>query len=150
MDFFKAFDKIKDALDGTDVSEVGCHLAIQINIEDPDASGICYIEVREGELFVQPYNYYDNDAVFTAALKDIVSLASGKLTYERAVESGALTVSGNLEKAALVKRFKSFVRQKGSLKSPSEPSPTPEKKSSGSSRAATVSKKHCRKKSAGE
>ncbi len=106
MDFFQAYDKIKKAFDGTDVSAIDCHLAIQINIAESDASGMCYIEVNEGKLYVEPYNYYDNDAVFTVTVKELVKLATGKQTYEKAIESGALSVSGNLEKAAMVKLFK--------------------------------------------
>lgn len=103
MTYIEAFDKIKSSMKNAKATGVDGHLAIQVNLSDSDASGIFYIEVKDGQVFVEPYNYYDNDAVFTVSTKDMIRIMTGKVTYEKAVQSGILTVSGNLDKAAEIR-----------------------------------------------
>ena len=47
-----------------DVSDIQEHLAYQFNITG-EAEGIFYAEVKEGKLYVEPYEYFDRDAMFT-------------------------------------------------------------------------------------
>ena len=105
MTFFEAYDKIKSAMEKSDAKAVEGHLALQININDADASGIIYIEVRDGQLFVEPYDYYDRDAIITASYKDVVRVMSGRLGYDKAIENGAFAVDGNIERAAELKKL---------------------------------------------
>lgn len=105
MTFTEAFEKVKIAMERSNPAEVNGHLAVQVNLNDEDAHGIMYIEVKDGQLYVEPYDYYDNDAVVTAATKDIVRVMSGRLGYDKAVENGVFTVEGNLEKAAELKKL---------------------------------------------
>ena len=37
-----------------------------------EAEGIFYAEVKEGKLYVEPYEYYDRDAIFTCFGRDII------------------------------------------------------------------------------
>ena len=46
-----------------DVSGIGEHLAFQFDITG-EGQGTFYAEVKEGKLYVEPYEYYDRDAIF--------------------------------------------------------------------------------------
>ena len=105
MTFIEAYEKIKAAMEKSDAAGVDGHLAVQVNLNDADANGIMYIEVKDGQLYVEPYDYYDRDAVLTASYKDVVRVMSGRLGYDKAVENGTFTVEGNVEKAAELKKL---------------------------------------------
>jgi hypothetical protein len=105
MTFIEAYEKIKAAMEKSNPAEVNGHLAIQVNISDLDAQGIMYIEVKDGQLYVEPYDYYDHDAILTASYKDIVRVMGGRLGYDKAIDNGVFAVEGDVEKAAELKKL---------------------------------------------
>lgn len=105
MTFIEAYEKIKAAMEKSDATGVEGHLAVQVDLNDADASGIMYIEVRDGQLYVEPYDYRDRDAILTASYKDVVRVMSGRLGFDKAVENGVFTIEGDLEKAAELKKL---------------------------------------------
>ena len=105
MTFTEAYEKIKSAMDKSNPAEINGHLAIQIDINDPDAKGLMYIEVKDGSLFVEPYDYHDHDAILTASYKDVVRVMSGRLGYDKAIANGVFTIEGNTEKAEELKKL---------------------------------------------
>jgi hypothetical protein len=64
-----------------------------------------YIEVKEGQLYVEPYDYVDHDAILTASCKDIVRVMGGRLGYDKAIENGVFVIEGDVEKAAELKKL---------------------------------------------
>ena len=80
------------------VSDIHEHLAYQFNVTGED-SGIFYVEVKEGKLFVEPYEYYDRDAMFTASAKTFMDIVEGKLDPVLAFTLQKLKVEGNFDKA---------------------------------------------------
>ena len=97
MYFEEAFGKIKTSLQKTKVKALDNHFAVQVRMTDYDCGGTFYIEQKDGQFFVEPYNYFDYDADIEAAFKDIKDIADGKLEMKKAVEDGKLIVSGNLD-----------------------------------------------------
>lgn len=81
-----------------DVSDIQEHLAYQFNITG-EASGIFYVEVKDGKLYVEPYEYYDRDAMFTASAKTFMKIIKGKLDPVVAFTLQKLKVEGNFDKA---------------------------------------------------
>ena len=63
MTFDEIFKKVKDMFQDTDVSHVTEHLAYQFNITG-EGAGSFYVEVKDGKLNIEPYEYYDRDAIF--------------------------------------------------------------------------------------
>ena len=98
MTFQEIVDKVKKEFGSADVSNYEDHLAIQINITG-EGEGAFYVEIKDGNIAVEPYDYADNNAVFTAAGDDIISLFSGKLREQDALESGKLNIQGDMAKA---------------------------------------------------
>ena len=62
MSFEEMFSKAKDLLAKADASGIREHLAYQFNITG-EAHGIFYVEVKDGAIFVEPYEYYDRDII---------------------------------------------------------------------------------------
>lgn len=107
-DFFYEF---KGKFTGADVSDIHEHLAFQFNIEDQEAGGAFYVEVKDGQLYVEPYEYYDRDAMFICAPDVLIKIADGELDPVAAFTEQKLRVEGNIEKAL---RLKDIIEMKRS------------------------------------
>ncbi len=97
MDYFKAFETIKTVLEKADITPDNGHFAIQVRISDEDAGGIFYIEIRDGRVFAEPYDYYDNNADVLTSVKDFKSIIERKTNVSNAVSNGKIQVSGDIE-----------------------------------------------------
>lgn len=98
MTYEEIVAKAKEEFGSADVSNYEGHLALQFNVTG-EGEGIFYAEIHDGKLFIEPFDYKDNDAVLTADGSDIISLFSGALDPAKAFESGKLTVTGDIAKA---------------------------------------------------
>lgn len=110
MTYADFFYKIKGKFMEADLSDLHEHfgqehLAFQFNVEDEEAGGIFYVEVKNGELFVEPYEYYDRDAMFTCAPDVLFKIADGELDPIAAFTDKKLKVEGNIEKALRLKEI---------------------------------------------
>lgn len=105
MTYAEFFYEIKNRFMGTDVSDIGEHLAYQFSIEDEEAGGAFYVEVKDGELFVEPYEYYDRDAMFIADPDTFMKIAEGKMDPVWAFTTQKLKVEGNIDKALRLKEL---------------------------------------------
>lgn len=109
MTFQEYFDGFKAKFDGVDVSDIKDHLAFQFNIDDAEAGGSFYVEVKEGQLSIEPYQYYDRDAAFTCTPETLDKIVTGKTDPIAAFTLQKLKVDGSIEKAL---RLKDIVDQK--------------------------------------
>lgn len=104
MTYAEMFAKVKGMLMEADVSDINEHLAYQFNITG-DAEGIFYAEVKDGKLFVEPYEYFDRDAMFICSAETLFKIADGKTDPILAVTLGRLKVEGNIDKALKLKEL---------------------------------------------
>ena len=103
MTYAEFFYEIKNKFMGADLSDISEHLAFQFNIEDEEAGGIFYVEVKDGVLSVEPYEYFDRDAMFTATPDTFLKIAEGKMDPIWAFTVQKLKVEGNIDKALRLK-----------------------------------------------
>jgi len=80
------------------------HIAVQFNIVG-EGEGAFYIEIDDGRISVQPYEYYDRDAIFTCSAETLFKINEGKLDPVLAVTLGKLKVEGNIDKALYLKKL---------------------------------------------
>lgn len=104
MTFEEMFEKVKGMVQDTDVSSVQENIAFQFNITG-DGSGIFYIEVKDGKLYVEPYEYYDRDAIFICKAKTLFDIMAKKTDPVMAFTLGKLKVEGSIEQALKLKDF---------------------------------------------
>lgn len=105
MTYADLFYEIKGKFMGADVSDIHEHLAFQFNIEDEEAGGAFYVEVKDGVLFVEPYEYYDRDAQFICSPEVLFAIADGELDPVAAFTEQKLRVEGSIEKALRLKEI---------------------------------------------
>ncbi len=111
MTYAEFFAEVKGQFLDADISDVTEHLAYQFNITG-EAEGIFYVEAKEGKLYVEPYEYYDRDAMFTCTAETLMKIAEGKLDPILAVTLQKLKVEGNIEKALKLKSLIDSKRKK--------------------------------------
>lgn len=104
MTFTEFFEKVKQQFMEADVSGIKEHLAYQFNITG-EAEGIFYVEVKDGELFVEPYEYFDRDAILIASADTFIKIAQGKLDPVLAFTLHKLKVEGSIDKALKLKEL---------------------------------------------
>ncbi len=97
MTYEEFFAEVKEQFQKADVSNVTEHLAYQFNITG-EAEGVFYVEVKDGRLYVEPYDYHDRDAVFTAKAETLKKIAAGEQDPILAVTLQKLKVEGNIDK----------------------------------------------------
>ncbi len=100
----EVFNKVKDMIGNVDVSHITEHLAYQFNITG-EGAGIFYVEVRDGKLYIEPYEYHDRDAIFICKADTLFKIISGKTDPVRAFTLGRLKVEGSIEQALKLKKF---------------------------------------------
>ncbi len=104
MTYADLFAKVKGMLVDADVSHVQEHLAYQFNITG-EGEGIFYAEVKEGKLYVEPYEYFDRDVIFTCSGETLLRIMEGKKDPVMAFTLGQLKVEGDFDKALKLKEF---------------------------------------------
>ena len=104
MTYQEMFGRVEQLLAAADASGIGEHLAFQFNITG-EGAGAFYLEVKEGRVSVQPYEYRDRDALFTCSAETLFKIAQGKTDPVAAVMLGKLRVEGNIEKALRLKQL---------------------------------------------
>ena len=104
MTYQEVVEKVRTLFGSADVSNIREHLAYQFNITG-ETSGVFYIEVKNGAIFVEPYEYHDRDAMFTCSADTLFKIAGGKTDPVGAVLLGKLKVEGNIDKALKLKEL---------------------------------------------
>ena len=54
------------------------HMAVQINVTG-EGAGELYIEINDYKIEIQPYQYYDRDALVTISSENLLNIISGKI-----------------------------------------------------------------------
>lgn len=97
MTYEEIVAKVRERLSGVDPSKVDGFLAIQVNLTG-EGEGAFYVEVKDGKLSVEPYEYYDRQAMIIMKSKHFLQLMDGKLDPVVAFTLGKLKVEGSIEK----------------------------------------------------
>lgn len=104
MTYAEFFADIKSRFMEADVSNITEHLAYQFNIVG-EAEGIFYVEVKDGKIYVEPYEYYDRDVIFVAKADVFLKIAEKKLDPVLAFTMQKMKVEGNFDKALKLKEL---------------------------------------------
>ena len=104
MTYAEVFSMIKEKFMAADTSDIKEHLAYQFNITG-EGSGIFYAEVKDGVLSVEPYEYYDRDAMFTCSAETLLHISDGNMDPIMASTLHKLKVVGNFDRAPRLKEI---------------------------------------------
>ncbi len=82
-----------------DARSILSHIAIQVNITG-EVNGICYMEVADRQISIEPYDYYDSDGVVTISHQVLEDIIDGKYTAYDAIKANKLEIKGDPNKLA--------------------------------------------------
>lgn len=104
MTFQDFFAEVKETLSGADAGGIQEHLAYQFNITGEE-QGTFYVEVKDGQLHIEPYEYNDRDVLFTCKADVLRRIASGETDPVKEFTLQRLKVQGDIGKALKMKEF---------------------------------------------
>lgn len=104
MTFEQNFESLKELFEQCDVSGYEGNIAYQFNIKG-DGEGTFYAELKDGVLKIEPYDYHDRDAEFTASYEIFIAVIKGEADPVKLYLTGKLKVNGSIEKALLIQKF---------------------------------------------
>lgn len=104
MTYEELVKKAKETYGVADASKINEHVAIQFNVTG-EAAGAFYLEIADGKVNIEPYEYYDRDVIVTTDAETLIKLAEGKLAMEAAYLTGKIKAEGNLTKGLMLKEL---------------------------------------------
>ena len=97
MTFEQAFLKVKKKFEQADASGLS-DFAVQVTFTDEDCGGTFYAEVKDGKLSVEPYDYYDNNAILNISKSALLAFIAGRTSLDKAIAGGDAHVQGDASK----------------------------------------------------
>jgi len=97
MTFDEIVTKVRNLASGVDASNRD-FLAVQVNFIGKEP-GVFYVEVKDGRINVEPYEYIDRNCAITINATNFNKLIDGKLDPVLAFTTGKLKVDGDTGKA---------------------------------------------------
>ncbi len=97
MTFDEIMAKVKAAAASYDATGKD-FLAVQVNLTGKNG-GVFYVEIKDGKISAEPYDYRDRSCAVTLEPANFVKLMDGKLDPVIAYTTGKLKVEGDLGKA---------------------------------------------------
>ncbi|MDE5753055.1 MAG: SCP2 sterol-binding domain-containing protein [Oscillospiraceae bacterium] len=97
MTYQELVKKVQTALVKADASGITEHIAVQVNVTG-EAAGAFYIEIKDGLLYVEPYDYNDRDFLLTGDGTEILAVAQGKVNLVTAIADSRVFHEGNYDK----------------------------------------------------
>lgn len=104
MTYESIVETVRQKFADADVSSVPGTLAFQFNVIGK-AEGIFYVEIKDGKVNVEPYEYYDRNAVIIMNGTNLIKLINGKLDPVAAFTTGKLKVEGDAGAALELIKF---------------------------------------------
>jgi putative sterol carrier protein len=104
MTYQEIVAKAKEMYEGVDAGNITEHIAYQFNVTG-EGEGAFYMEITEGKIKVEPYDYVDRDALITTSAENLLKIAKAELDPVQAYLTGKIKVEGNLGKAAMLKEL---------------------------------------------
>lgn len=104
MTYNELVEKVRSAYEHVDANFISDHVAFQFNITG-EAEGAFYVEISDGKVKVEPYEYYDRDVLVTTSAENLLDIVNGKLDPVKAYLTGKVKAEGNLGKAVFLKEL---------------------------------------------
>ncbi|MBQ5994334.1 MAG: SCP2 sterol-binding domain-containing protein [Clostridia bacterium] len=97
MTYEQIVEKVKAKYENANASKIKGTQAIQINLAGKNVEGIFYIEVKDGKVNVEPYDYHDNWATLTIAPTNLIKILDKKMDVAAAYASDKIAIDGDFD-----------------------------------------------------
>ena len=101
MKYEELVESVRRATKNAKVSRAVGHVAFQFNIEG-EAEGAFYLELADGKVNVEPYEYYDRDLIIVTTADVVMQMIEGKLQPRVAWTKGQLKIYGDESQLAVL------------------------------------------------
>lgn len=98
MTYEEIFTTVKGLVSKGDFSFNDNHYAVEIDIIG-EGAGVFYIELANKTVYIEPYDYKDNDCKLIVSGEDFIAISDGSLDSVKAFTTGRLKLEGNIDKA---------------------------------------------------
>ena len=95
MKYEELVDNVRNATKRVKVSKTVGHVAFQFNVQG-EAEGAFYLEIADGKVNVEPYEYYDRDIIIVTSTDVIMQMVEGTVKPRAAYSNGQLKVYGDV------------------------------------------------------
>lgn len=96
MTYEELVENVRKVIKNARVSKTIGHVAFQFNVHG-EAEGAFYLEISDGKINVEPYEYYDRDVIIVTSAAVIMQMAEGKLEPMAAYTNEQLKVYGDVK-----------------------------------------------------
>ncbi len=101
MRYEELVQAVKDSVKSAKVSKTVGHIAFQFNVEG-EAEGAFYLEIDNGKINVEPYEYYDRNVIIVTSAEVIMQMIAGSINARGAYANGMLRAYGEVEQLELL------------------------------------------------
>ena len=101
MTYEELVENVKEAVKKSKVSKTVGHVAFQFNVEG-EAEGAFYLEIDNGKINVEPYEYYDRDLIIVTSADVIMQMVEGKIQPRVAYTKELLKLYGDVDLVELL------------------------------------------------
>lgn len=105
MTFEDLMKQVNAIYENADASSIQEHVAFQFNVYGK-AEGRFYIEIDNGQMDIQPFEYYDRDVVITTTVDTLLDIMEGRTDIGQVYAMKTANFEGNLHKAALLRNIR--------------------------------------------
>ncbi len=95
MKYEELVERVRQSVQKAIVSKAVGHIAYQFNVVG-EAEGAFYLEMSEGKVSVEPYEYYDRNLIVETTADVIVQMVEGKLKPMEAYVNNQLKAYGEV------------------------------------------------------
>jgi len=117
MNYEEVVKKVKANLKKADAGRIGENIAVQYDVTG-EGEGALYMEIKDGKIDVQPYEYIEHDIKVTASADDVLALTSGKIKYTDMLSDGRAYGDGIKASKLDELEFKAAAEKKPAEKKP--------------------------------
>lgn len=96
MRYEELVDSVRNATKHAKISQTVGHVAYQFNVVG-EAEGAFYLEIDNGRVNVEPYEYYDRDIIIVTSAQVIMDMVEGKIKPMAAYANDDLQIYGNAD-----------------------------------------------------
>lgn len=104
MTFKELIQKVQELYKDADASSIKEHVAIQFNVYGK-AEGKFYFAIQDGEIDIQPFEYYDRDVIIQTTADIMFDIMEGRTDIGQVYIAKTANFIGNLHKAALLREI---------------------------------------------
>ncbi len=96
MTYEQIVELAKKSLNKTAAKDIKENIAVEFDIYG-EGEGAFYVQIIEGKLLVEPYEYYDRDAKIIVTGDELEKIIKGEKTPEQSIGEGIMMLEGDMD-----------------------------------------------------